>query len=435
LFINQEIKHFQELLDMPDDIRKLITEMGKRARHAAATLATLKPSLKNNALLAMADDISSKRGKIQSENQKDLDAGKKAGLSSAVLDRLLLNDKRIHGMCEALTSVASLDDPVGEVYDMHTRPNGLRVGRMRCPIGVIGIIYESRPNVTSDAAGLCVKSGNAVILRGGKEAINSNKAIAAIMNDAGLRSGLPPCCIQLVPTTERQAVKEMLRLNEFIDLIIPRGGKSLIETVVNNSTIPVIKHYDGNCYIYVDEEADLTMALEIVINAKTQRPGVCNALESLLVHQAVAENFLKKLIPKLKEKNVEIRACKKTNSLISGLKTASDLDWRTEYLDLILSIKITDSLENATDFINANGSHHTDAIVTQNYEKALRFLNSIDSATVLINASTRFSDGGEFGMGCEIGISTDKLHARGPMGLRELTTYKFIVLGEGQIRT
>jgi glutamate-5-semialdehyde dehydrogenase len=419
---------------MGKSVKELILEMGKSAKTAAAELARLKPEVKNKSLRAMAHALTSCAAEIRSENEKDIQAAQQKGLSSAMLDRLVLNDKRIAAMCEALEQVAALDDPVGEIYDMHTRPNGLRVGRMRCPIGVIGIIYESRPNVTSDAAALCVKSGNAVILRGGSEAIQSNKVIARIMGEAGTASGLPPNAIQLVQTTDREAVQEMLHLNAFIDLIIPRGGKDLIETVTANSTIPVIKHYDGNCYIYVDEAADLEMAARIVLNAKTQRPGVCNALESLLLHEAIAETFLRNAIPRLEEKGVELRGCERVLKSFPHVRAATEEDWRTEYLDLILSVKIIDSLDSAIAFINEYGSHHTDAIVTQSYEKAMRFLAEIDSATVLVNASTRFSDGSEFGMGCEIGISTDKLHARGPMGLRELTTYKFIVLGQGQIR-
>jgi len=351
-----------------------------------------------------------------------------------LLDRLLLNEKRIQAMADSIRQVAALDDPVGEIYDMRTRPNGLRVGRMRVPIGVIGFIYESRPNVTSDAASLCVKSGNAVILRGGSEAINSNRKIADVIAEAGTHAGLPGGAIQLVPVTEHQVVSEMLKLNEYIDLIIPRGGRALIETVVKNSTIPVIKHYDGNCYIYVDASADVTMANRIILNAKTQRPGVCNAVESLLIHQQIADKLLSVLIPALEKAGVEIRACEQMRTHFPHLKPATQEDWLTEYLALILSVKIIESTEAAIAFINTYGSHHTDAIITQDHNSAMAFLNRVDSACVFVNASTRFSDGGEFGMGCEVGISTDKLHARGPMGLKELTTSKFIVFGSGHTR-
>jgi len=303
------------------------------------------------------------------------------------------------------------------------------------PIGVIAIIYESRPNVTSDAASLCVKSGNAVILRGGKEAIQSNRRIAEIMEAAGRRAGLPENAIQLVPTTDRAAVQAMLKLSEWIDLVIPRGGKSLIETVVRESTIPVIKHYDGNCYIYVDESANLNMALDLIINAKTQRPGVCNAMETLLLHDSIVGSFLPRVVEALRAKGVEIRASERCRAAVPDLVPATDDDWRTEYLDLILAVGSVGSVEAAIEFINAYGSHHTDAIVTEDHSRAMAFLRAVDSACVLVNASTRFSDGGEFGMGCEIGISTDKLHARGPMGLRELTSSKFVVFGSGQVRT
>jgi glutamate-5-semialdehyde dehydrogenase len=412
-----------------------VRKMAIRAREAAARLAELKPAVKNRALEAMAESFRQNRGRIQSENEKDLNAGKEKGLSAAMLDRLALTDKRIDAMAEALVQVARLDDPVGEVYDMHTRPNGIRVGRMRAPFGVIGIIYESRPNVTADAGALCVKSGNAVILRGGSEAFTSNRVLADLMDQAGAAAGLPRNSVQLVPTTDRAAVAEMLKLNGMIDLIIPRGGRSLIEMVVENSTIPVIKHYDGNCYIYVDESADLDMAEKLILNAKCQRPGVCNALESLLVHESIAAEFLPRIGNKLAGAGVEIRAGEGAAEFLPNAKPATEEDFRTEYLDLVLSVGTVPSLEAAIAWINEYGSHHTDAIVTRDHARAMRFLSGVDSACVFVNASTRFSDGGEFGLGCEIGISTDKLHARGPMGLRELTTSKFIVFGEGQVRT
>lgn len=418
-----------------ETIQALVREMGQKARQAAAQLAMLRPEVKNRALLAMADLLRKSIEVIKSENAKDIEAGKTAGLSAAMLDRLLLNDKRIEAMAQALEQVALLDDPVGEIYDMKTRPNGLRVGRMRMPIGVIGIIYESRPNVTVDAAALCVKSGNAVILRGGSEAIHSNRCLARLLDEAGSTAGLPQGAVQLIPVTDRYAVECMLKLNECIDLIIPRGGKSLIERVVQTSTIPVIKHYDGNCHVFVDESADLEMAERIVLNAKCQRPGVCNAMESLLVHKAIASHFLPRICQLLTEKGVEIRGDEETCRLVPNAKRATEEDYRTEFLDLILSVAVVDSVQHAIEWINTYGSHHTDAIVTRDHQNAMLFLNAVDSACVHVNASTRFSDGGEFGMGCEIGISTDKLHARGPMGLRELTTSKFIVFGDGQVRT
>lgn len=414
---------------------ELLGSMGRKAREASARLAGLKPSVKNQALVAMAASFMDHAAAIQAENRKDLEAGEKKGLSKAMLDRLALSDKRIAEMAAGLQQVATLDDPVGEVYDMKTRPNGIRVGRMRMPFGVIGIIYESRPNVTADAGALCVKSGNAVILRGGSEAIHSNTILARLMDEAGARAGLPANSIQLVPITDRAAVQAMLKMNDSIDLIIPRGGKSLIEMVVENSTIPVIKHYDGNCHIYVDADADLEMAERIILNAKCQRPGVCNAMESLLIHESVTGHFLPRIAKALQAAGVELRCDDKARKVLPSATPATEADFRTEYLDLIVSVAIVPSLQSAADWINAFGSHHTDAIVTRSYENAMQFLTAVDSACVFVNASTRFSDGGEFGMGCEIGISTDKLHARGPMGLRELTTSKFIVFGDGQIRT
>jgi len=417
-----------------ENVRELVSAMGRRARQAAARLATLTPDVKNRALGAMADALVARSDAIRQANAQDLEAGTARGLSAAMLDRLMLDDRRIEAMAKALRQVALLDDPVGEIYDMHTRPNGLRVGRMRVPIGVIGIIYESRPNVTVDAGALCIKSGNAVILRGGSEAIATNRILAQIMDEAAMSAGLPANSVQLVPTTDRAAVEAMLRLNGFIDLIIPRGGKSLIELVVATSTIPVIKHYDGNCHVFVDESADFDMAETIIINAKCQRPGVCNAMESLLVHEKIAADFLPRIGRTLQERGVEIRGDATTCRLLSGAKPATEEDYRAEFLDLILSAAVVPGIGQAIDWINAYGSHHTDAIVTRDHNNAMRFLNEVDSACVFVNCSTRFSDGGEFGMGCEIGISTDKLHARGTMGLKELTTSKFVVFGNGQVR-
>ena len=415
-------------------IQEMMKRIGERARNAAAELALLKPEIKNKALEAMAASFLVHREQIKAENQKDLKAGEKKGLSKAMLDRLLLNDQRIDEMADALRIVAGLDDPVGEIHDMRVRPNGIKVGRMRCPIGVIGIIYESRPNVTADAGCLCIKSGNAVILRGGSEAFHSNRIIARLMDEAGAKTGLPEAAIQIIPTTDRRAVDVMLKAQKWIDLIIPRGGTSLIEKVGRNATIPVIKHYAGNCFIYADETADMRQAVSIIVNAKTQRPGVCNALETLLLHKDIAKKVLKSLAPRLLEKGVEIRGDETVCRLVPEAVPAKEKDWDEEYLDLILAVKIVDTLEQAIWFINHHGSHHTDAILTRDYNHAMSFLTSVDSACVLVNCSTRFSDGGEFGMGCEIGISTDKLHARGPMALKELTTSKFVVFGSGQIR-
>ncbi|MCX7626096.1 MAG: glutamate-5-semialdehyde dehydrogenase [Candidatus Sumerlaeaceae bacterium] len=417
------------------DVNALLREIGQKAKHAAARLVTLSPEIKNRALLAMAESLVARSSQIKEANLKDLEAGQAKGLSGAMLDRLMLDDKRIASMAKALQQVALLEDPVGEIYDMHVRPNGLRVGRMRMPIGVIGIIYESRPNVTVDAGALCLKSGNAVVLRGGSEAFATNQALAEIMDAAAQTAGLPEHCVQLVPTTDRAAVQAMLTLNAYIDLIIPRGGRSLIELVVKTSTIPVIKHYDGNCHIFVDESAEFEMAERIIINAKCQRPGVCNAMESLLVHEKIAPQFLPRVCKMLQERGVEIRGDQATCKLVPGAKAASEDDFRAEFLDLILSVAVVPSLDAAIEWINTYGSHHTDAILTSDHRHAMRFLSEVDSACVFVNCSTRFSDGGEFGMGCEIGISTDKLHARGPMGLRELTTSKFIVFGDGQVRS
>lgn len=417
-----------------ENVAELVRNLGIQARKAARGLAALKPETKNKALRGIAEALVARSEDIKRANAIDLEAGKNKGLSSAMLDRLMLDDKRIKSMAQAVEQVAILEDPVGEIYDMKVRPNGLRVGRMRMPIGVIGIIYESRPNVTVDAGALCIKSGNSVILRGGSEAIHTNKVLAEIMERAAHESGLPENSVQLIPTTDRSAVEAMLTLNDCIDLIIPRGGKSLIELVVKTSTIPVIKHYDGNCHVFVDESADLDMAEKIIINAKCQRPGVCNAMESLLVHKKIAADFLPRIGEELRKRNVEIRGDTETLKHISWAVPATREDFQTEYLDLILSVAVVGDVGEAIEWINTYGSHHTDAIVTRDHANAMRFLNEVDSACVFVNCSTRFSDGGEFGMGCEIGISTDKLHARGPMGLRELTTSKFVVFGDGQVR-
>ncbi|HHV71006.1 MAG TPA: glutamate-5-semialdehyde dehydrogenase [Clostridia bacterium] len=404
------------------------------ASDAAWILSQVDSNLKNMALTQMAADLEDNVEYILKANQKDMEQGKKLGLSTALLDRLLLNEARIKSMAQGLREVAALPDPVGEILGMERRPNGLEIGKMRVPLGVIGIIYEARPNVTVDAAGLCLKAGNADILRGGSEAINSNSALAEIISRACIRLGLPEGTIQLIETTDREAVNIMLKLNQYIDVIIPRGGAGLIQTVVQNSTIPVIQTGVGNCHTYVDSEADLDMALNIAYNAKVHRPGVCNAMETLLVHRDLAERFLPAFAEKLKQAQVEIRGCQETCRLIPEAKRASQEDWSTEYLDLILAVKIVESYEEALEHIRLYGTKHSEAIVTNNYQKALRFLKEVDAAAVYVNASTRFTDGYEFGLGAEIGISTQKLHARGPMGLAELTTTKYIILGSGQIR-
>lgn len=416
---------------------QVVRPLAEKARAAAARLAILRPDVKNRALLAMADSFEKHSREIQVENEKDVSAGREKGLSSAMLDRLTLDEKRIKAMADGLRQVAQLDDPVGEIYEMKTRPNGLKIARMRVPIGVIGFIYESRPNVTADAGALCLKSGNAIILRGGSEAIHSNRILARLMDEAGAAAGLPKDSIQLINTTDRSAVSEMLTLNGLIDLIIPRGGKALIERVMKESTIPVIKHYDGICHVYVDAEADLDMAINIAVNSKAQRPGVCNSAESLLVHKAVAAEFLPRVADAMAEKKVELRADESARQYLAGkanVKAAADDDFRTEFLDLIMAVRVVDSIEDAIQWINDHGSHHTESIITKSQSSEWQFISGIDSACVHINASTRFSDGGEYGMGCEIGISTEKLHARGPMGLKELTTSKFVVFGEGQVR-
>jgi glutamate-5-semialdehyde dehydrogenase len=416
------------------DIQQHVREKAQAAKRASYKLSTLSTQEKNAALCGMAQAIEQHAELIQLENAKDLKAGKKKGLSSAMLDRLTLTGKRIADMATGLRDVAALPDPVGAIERMVRRPNGLQIGKMRVPIGVIGFIYESRPNVTADSTALCLKSGNAILLRGGSEAIHSNLCLAKLLSDAAQSAGVPEGAIALIETTDRAAVTEMLHAQGLVDLIIPRGGKGLIRAVVENSLIPVIKHYEGVCHVYVDEEADLDMAEKIVFNAKVQRPGVCNALETLLIHSEVADILIPGLFGQFVEAGVELRGCARTRQIAPEIKAATEEDWRTEYLDLILSVKIVDSLEEAMEHINTYGSAHTDAIVTENYLKARTFVGGVDSSSVMVNASTRFSDGGEYGLGAEIGISTDKLHARGPMGLEELTTYKWVVYGDGQIR-
>ncbi|SHI97278.1 glutamate-5-semialdehyde dehydrogenase [Desulfofundulus thermosubterraneus] len=420
---------------MMEQIEQEVREKARRAREAARHLAYLSTEVKNRALLAMAESLLNNRERILAANEIDVQAGREKGLSRALIDRLLLTPGRIEDMAEGLRAVASLPDPVGEVESMWLRPNGLQVGRMRVPLGVVGMIYEARPNVTVDAAGLCLKAGNAVVLRGGSEAINSNRAIVAVIAAAAEGAGIPASAVQLIENTDRAAVNIMLKLNGLLDVLIPRGGAGLIRTVVENATVPVIETGVGNCHVYVDEGADLEMARSIVINAKCQRPGVCNAMETLLVHQQVARELLPGLLEDLRAAGVEVRGCENTRELVPWVVPATEEDWATEYLDLILAVKVVESMEEAMEHIYRYGTRHSEAIVTRDYARARRFLREVDAAAVYVNASTRFTDGYQYGLGAEIGISTQKLHARGPMGLKELTTYKYIVFGEGQIRS
>ncbi len=417
------------------EIQSAILEMGRRARAASHELVKLGTEQKNAILLAMADEIDAREATILAANAKDLEGARERGLSSAMIDRLTLDAKRLAAISAAVREVAALPDPVGEELAAWTRPNGLRMIKKRVPIGVIGIIFESRPNVTTDAASLCFKTGNATLLRGGSEAIHSNLALAEALQAGGERAGLPANSIQLIPFTDRSSVEHMARMDAYMDLIIPRGGKGLIEKVVSTARMPVIKHYDGVCHIYVAPSADQVMAVSVILNSKTQKPGVCNALETLLVHQHIAAEFYPKLAEALRAASVEMRADATALPLLgAGAIPATEEDWRTEYLERILSIKTVASLPEAIQHINHYGSHHTDSILTQDASEAARFMHEVDSAVVLHNASTRFNDGGEFGFGAEIGISTDKLHARGPMGLAELCSYKYLVHGQGQVR-
>jgi glutamate-5-semialdehyde dehydrogenase len=409
-------------------------QLGKRAKTAARQLAPLTSEEKNKALLVMADKLEARSAFLVEENQKDLEHAKKGGASSAILDRIALNRSRVQGMAKGLRDVAALSDPVREVVKMWRRPNGLQVGRMRIPLGVIGIIYEARPNVTADAAALCLKSGNAVILRGGSEAHHSNQAIGAVLRQACAETRVPQDAVQVVEPKDHALVNELLQLEEYIDLIIPRGGEDLIRTVAANSKIPVIKHYKGVCHVYVDNEVSLDMAERICFNAKVQRPSVCNAMETLLVHEGIAPEFLPAMISKFQSAGVEIRGCDNTRALVPGLSKATEDDWSTEYLDLILAVRVVKDMDEAIDHIERYGSEHTDSIVTTNYQKSREFIDRVNSSAVMVNASTRFNDGGELGLGAEIGISTSKIHAFGPMGLEELTTTKFVVFGDGQIR-
>ena len=417
------------------DIKTQVTEIAEDARRAGNRLATIPPDLKNRALLEMAQELRRQDAYLAEENTRDLEYGREKGLSAAMIDRLTLDATTIEGIAQGLEEVAALPDPVGNVTSMWTRPNGLVIGRMRIPLGVIGIIYESRPNVTADAAALCLKSGNAVILRGGSEAIHSNRAIAGILQDVLKQVGIPEKAIQIIPMTDRRAVQEMLSLEEYIDLIIPRGGEELIRAVVQQSKIPVIKHYKGVCHVFVDADADMEMAVAISLNAKAQRPGVCNAMETLLVHHDIAGAFLPVMENTFREAGVRLKGCSETRAILPDIEPATEEDWHAEYLDLTLAVRVVNGIDEAIAHIEEYGSLHTESIVTRDYANAQRFLKEVNSSTVLVNASTRFSDGFQMGLGAEIGISTTKLHAFGPMGLEELTTTKFVIYGNGQVRS
>lgn len=416
------------------DIKVYVADKARKAKAASRKLANLSTEVKNNALFKMAAGLEQETERLIAENGKDLVTAEEKGLSKAMIDRLTLNPERIKAMAEGLREVATLPDPVGEVNKMWRRPNGMQVGRMRVPIGLIGIIYESRPNVTADSAALCLKSGNGVLLRGGSEAVHSNTAIADVLSRAGAAAGIPEGAVSFIENPDRACVMEMLKLNQFVDLIIPRGGEGLIRMVSENSTIPVIKHDKGVCHVYVDAKADRTMAGEICFNAKVQRPGTCNSMETMLVHKDVAPVFLPDMLGRFKQAGVEVRGCTRTKAIVPDVTAATDKDWDTEYNDLILNVKVVDGMEAAMEHIAAHGSQHSEAIVTDDYARALRFQREVDASAVFVNASTRLNDGFEFGLGAEIGISTTRIHARGPMGLEELTSTKFIVFGNGQIR-
>ena len=417
-----------------DDIAAYMRGVGQRARAASRAMARASTAAKNTALTAIAAAIRRERERLRTENARDLDAGRAKGLDAAMLDRLTLSDQAVETMAQGLEQIAGLPDPVGEITDLKHRPTGIQVGRMRVPLGVIGIIYESRPNVTADAAGLCLKSGNACILRGGSEALHSNQAIAACVREGLAAAGLPADAVQVVETRDRAAVGELITMTEYVDIIVPRGGKGLIERLMRESKIPMIKHLDGICHVYIDEYADIDKAVFIADNAKTQRYGTCNTMETLLVHQAIAPAVLPRLAKIFQDKGVELRGDPASVKLVPQMKAATEEDWSTEYLAPILSVKVVASLDEAMDHIERYGSKHTDAIVTENHSHAMRFLREVDSASVMVNASTRFADGFEFGLGAEIGISNDKLHARGPVGLEGLTSVKWVVLGHGEGR-
>jgi glutamate-5-semialdehyde dehydrogenase len=416
------------------DIREFVTQKAIEAKAGARSLAKTSSEHKNRVLIRMAEALKERSADLIAENKKDIEFAEKKGLSKALIDRLAITEKRVKEMAYGLEEVAQLPDPVGEIVRLVRRPNGMEVGRMRVPIGVIGIIYESRPNVTADATSLCLKSGNAVILRGGSEAINSNRIIVSVMREAAKTEGLHEGAITFIDIPDRDAIMELLKLEGIVDLVIPRGGEGLIRTVTENSRIPVLKHYKGICHVFVDRDADLRMASDICFNAKVQRPGTCNAMETMLVDETAAEKFLPGMIRRFREARVVLHGCPKTRALAPDIKEVTEEDFRREYLDLVLNVKVVKDIDEAMDHIAVYGSAHSDAIVTKDYDKATRFLREVDSAAVLVNASTRLNDGYQFGLGAEIGISTDKIHARGPMGLEELTCTKFVVFGHGQIR-
>jgi glutamate-5-semialdehyde dehydrogenase len=415
-------------------IENEIKELASQARDASHVLATLSTTVKNNLLLEMAAALEADSASLIAENEKDITAAHERGLSAAMIDRLVLDEERIKSMADGLREVAELPDPVGELTGMWRRPSGIEVGRMRIPLGVIGIIYESRPNVTADAAGLCLKSGNAVVLRGGSEAIHSNSAIGKILQQQLEKMSLPKAIVQVITTTDRNAVNVLLEQEDFIDVIIPRGGEGLIRFVSENSRIPVIKHYKGVCHTFIDSSADFTMAESICINAKVQRPGVCNSMETLLIHKDIAETFVPRIAAAFKQQGVELRGCSVTREFAPEAKEATEEDWHAEYLDLILAVRVVDDMQQAIEHIQKYGSLHTEVIVTSDYSNSQHFLRKVNSSVVMVNASSRFSDGNQFGLGAEIGISTTKLHSFGPMGLEDLTTRKFVVLGDGQVR-
>lgn len=416
------------------DVKQYMQDLGQRARTASRAMARANTGAKNEALRHIAAALEASQAELIAENAKDLEQGRKDGLDDALLDRLMLNAERVSGMAEGLRQIAALPDPVGEISDLNYRPSGIQVGKMRAPLGVIGIIYESRPNVTADAAGLCLKSGNAAILRGGSEARHSNLAIASAIG-AGLEAaGLPRDAVQVVETTDRAAVGELIAMPEFVDVIVPRGGKGLIARIAKDARVPVIKHLHGVCHVFIDAQADLDKAVAIAFNAKTHRYGVCNAMETLLVDVAVAAEVLPRLATEYAKEHVELRGCERTRAILSGINAARDADWDEEYLAPILAIRVVDGLDAAIEHLHAHSSGHTEAIVTEDYSHSRRFLAEVDSSSVMVNASTRFADGFEYGLGAEIGISTDKIHVRGPVGLEGLTSQKYIVLGDGQIR-
>jgi glutamate-5-semialdehyde dehydrogenase len=416
------------------NIKDYMRNLGRRAREASRLMAKASTADKNKALAAIAAAILREREAIEAANREDVAAARAAGMDEAMLDRLALSDKAVATMAEGLEQIAGLADPIGEISDIRYRPTGIQVGRMRVPLGVIGIIYEARPNVTVDAAGLCLKSGNAAILRGGSEAIRCNRALAALVHEGLAAAGLPQAAVQVVETIDRAAVGELITMKEYVDIIVPRGGKGLIERISNEARIPVIKHLDGICHVYIDDDADIAKAVRIADNAKTQRYGTCNTMETLLLAKEIAPRVLPQLARIYVDKGVALRGCEASRALIPGMEPATEEDWRTEYLAPILSVRIVDGLDAAIEHINTYGSQHTDAIVTENYTHAMRFLREVDSSSVMVNASTRFADGFEYGLGAEIGISTDKLHARGPVGLEGLTSQKWIVLGNGEVR-